>query len=369
MASHARHSKRYLNDRKQGGTIVSPTRRMIAAGLLAATVIPAIAGNAYAEGMSSAPVRHTVKASTGDAKATVMKDGTIASVRSFVGTRAGRSDFLSESTQAASRSEARGVVNDADWGGIEKIEIVQTKSTAQQDATRTLQDAINAAQPTLDSSEGKADDADRKALQDAINESKGMADDVSVSADSLNAQAAKLNDATKRVADAVNAYNARIAAAEAARSNRPSNRRGYASQPSQPQWDYDAWVAGHPDSPMGQKVLEYAKQFNGYPYVWAAAGPNAFDCSGLVMYVYAHFGVSLGHYSGSQMGAGTGVSDINHAAYGDIIASTSHAALFAGFDSDGEPIVFNALNPSAGVTFTKLKYAFPNGYVIRRIFN
>lgn len=38
----------------------------------------------------------------------------------------------------------------------------------------------------------------------------------------------------------------------------------------------------------------------GNPYVWGAAGPGAFDCSGLVMWAYAQAGVYLPHYSGAQ---------------------------------------------------------------------
>ena len=38
----------------------------------------------------------------------------------------------------------------------------------------------------------------------------------------------------------------------------------------------------------------------GDPYVWGAAGPDAFDCSGLVMWAYGQAGVSLPHYSGAQ---------------------------------------------------------------------
>lgn len=34
--------------------------------------------------------------------------------------------------------------------------------------------------------------------------------------------------------------------------------------------------------------------------MWGAAGPNSFDCSGLVMWAWAHAGVSLPHFSGSQ---------------------------------------------------------------------
>jgi cell wall-associated NlpC family hydrolase len=38
----------------------------------------------------------------------------------------------------------------------------------------------------------------------------------------------------------------------------------------------------------------------GDPYVWGAAGPDAFDCSGLVMWAYAQAGVYLPHFSGAQ---------------------------------------------------------------------
>lgn len=36
----------------------------------------------------------------------------------------------------------------------------------------------------------------------------------------------------------------------------------------------------------------------GKPYLWAAAGPNAFDCSGLVQYCYAAAGIDVPHQSG-----------------------------------------------------------------------
>jgi cell wall-associated NlpC family hydrolase/tetrahydromethanopterin S-methyltransferase subunit G len=46
----------------------------------------------------------------------------------------------------------------------------------------------------------------------------------------------------------------------------------------------------------------------GDPYVWAAAGPDAFDCSGLTMYAWAAAGVSLPHSSAMQYDATTRVS-------------------------------------------------------------
>jgi cell wall-associated NlpC family hydrolase len=46
----------------------------------------------------------------------------------------------------------------------------------------------------------------------------------------------------------------------------------------------------------------------GRPYVWAAAGPGSFDCSGLMEYAYAAAGVRLPHSSLGQSRMGTPVS-------------------------------------------------------------
>jgi peptidoglycan DL-endopeptidase CwlO len=48
------------------------------------------------------------------------------------------------------------------------------------------------------------------------------------------------------------------------------------------------------------EVVAIAQQHLGDPYVWAAAGPNAFDCSGLTMYCYAQIGISLPHLASVQ---------------------------------------------------------------------
>jgi cell wall-associated NlpC family hydrolase len=42
----------------------------------------------------------------------------------------------------------------------------------------------------------------------------------------------------------------------------------------------------------------------GQPYVWAAAGPDTFDCSGLVRYAYGRAGLRLTHYTGTQWNEG-----------------------------------------------------------------
>jgi peptidoglycan DL-endopeptidase CwlO len=55
-------------------------------------------------------------------------------------------------------------------------------------------------------------------------------------------------------------------------------------------------------NPTGNSVpvqaLRKALTRIGDPYVWAAAGPSEFDCSGLVVWSYAQIGISLPHYTG-----------------------------------------------------------------------
>ena len=56
-------------------------------------------------------------------------------------------------------------------------------------------------------------------------------------------------------------------------------------------------------------AIAVAKQQLGKPYVWGAAGPNSFDCSGLTMYAYGRAGVALPHYTGDQWNVGRHVSE------------------------------------------------------------
>jgi peptidoglycan DL-endopeptidase CwlO len=55
-------------------------------------------------------------------------------------------------------------------------------------------------------------------------------------------------------------------------------------------------------------VVGLAMEELGKPYSWGAAGPSTFDCSGLVMYVFAKMGVSLPHNAAAQFGYGTPVA-------------------------------------------------------------
>lgn len=55
---------------------------------------------------------------------------------------------------------------------------------------------------------------------------------------------------------------------------------------------------------MGQEIVDYAKQYLGYPYVYGGSGSSSFDCSGFTMYVYKKFGYSLSHSATAQSKCG-----------------------------------------------------------------
>lgn len=54
-------------------------------------------------------------------------------------------------------------------------------------------------------------------------------------------------------------------------------------------------------------LLGFAEQQLGRPYVYGAAGPSSFDCSGLVSYVFGHFGITLPHHAADQAAYGSAV--------------------------------------------------------------
>ncbi|MFB7297883.1 MULTISPECIES: C40 family peptidase [Streptomyces] len=76
-----------------------------------------------------------------------------------------------------------------------------------------------------------------------------------------------------------------------------------------------------------------AKSRVGMPYVWGAAGPGSFDCSGLTSWAFRQAGVSLPRTSQAQANAGTRINSLSALKPGDLIimrTDLSHVGFYAG---------------------------------------
>lgn len=87
---------------------------------------------------------------------------------------------------------------------------------------------------------------------------------------------------------------------------------------------------------LKQRALNVAKTKKGSAYQYGAAGPNRFDCSGLVMYSYGKVGKKLKHNAQAQYNASRHVSPGSRKP-GDLVfigrssKGIYHVGIYAGF--------------------------------------
>lgn len=147
------------------------------------------------------------------------------------------------------------------------------------------------------------------------------------------------------------------------------------------------------------ELVNYALSFEGYPYVWGGKGQEltranynaikasyptgyyndarmeayldkgmlAWDCSGFVQYVYAHFGYSVPGYTGDLVSVGEPVAGLNQAQPGDILVSHSstrqHTAIYVGI-KDGKHWTIEANSTDRGTILNQMTSNFDH---IRRV--
>jgi peptidoglycan DL-endopeptidase CwlO len=110
-----------------------------------------------------------------------------------------------------------------------------------------------------------------------------------------------------------------------------------------------------PASGRAAVAVHFAMAQIGKPYVYGAAGPSAYDCSGLTMAAWGAAGVGLPHSSSAQYGSGTHISP-SQLQPGDLVfyySPISHVGMYI-----GHGLIVNAENPSAGIRVTGL-YSMP----------
>ncbi|MCL1846642.1 MAG: NlpC/P60 family protein [Coriobacteriia bacterium] len=77
-------------------------------------------------------------------------------------------------------------------------------------------------------------------------------------------------------------------------------------------------------------ICQAAESRLGCPYVWAATGPNTFDCSGLTQWCYRQAGISIPRVDTSQRAAATSVLPVSQAEPGDIMWKYGHVGIYMG---------------------------------------
>jgi len=106
-----------------------------------------------------------------------------------------------------------------------------------------------------------------------------------------------------------------------------------------------------PASGRAAAAIRYAMAQVGDAYVYGAAGPNAFDCSGLTMMAWAQAGVSLPHSSSAQFSSGPRVAE-SDLRPGDLVfyySPISHVGIYL-----GNGLIVHAANPGTGVVVSAL---------------
>lgn len=106
------------------------------------------------------------------------------------------------------------------------------------------------------------------------------------------------------------------------------------SASAQQQWvnQYGANKVHPAPSSTGNGVVDSAMSRIGSPYAWGATGPNAFDCSGLMLWSYQQNGKSIPRTSQAQISGGTPVSKADLQP-GDIVGfypGVTHVGMYIG---------------------------------------
>ncbi|MEO3752191.1 NlpC/P60 family protein [Streptomyces sp. B6B3] len=191
-----------------------------------------------------------------------------------------------------------------------------------------------AAQRTLERRRAEAEDA----LEELAGERDRLAD--------------RRRAAEERLAEAREHYERLSAEERAERQAREERQRAAAalSSPSPVPTPAAARTAP-PPAPVSSRAaaaVAAAQSVLGAPYGWGQAGPDAFDCSGLIQWSYAQAGVALPRTSQGQAGAGPHVS-LDQAQPGDIVVYRSDASHVGMYVGDGQ--IVHSPHPGATVRY------------------
>ncbi len=167
-------------------------------------------------------------------------------------------------------------------------------------------------------------EAEQRTVASELAQQKQLLASIHTTISHLQAQEAAREQAARRAAEARLAAELaaaqRAATAQAQQSSSPSTQ---IVPPPPVNVPTGSPGAGHPEA------ASIALHYLGVPYAWGGASPSGFDCSGLVMYVYAQLGISLPHYTVAQWNA---TDPISSPAPGDLVFfnGLGHVGIYIG---------------------------------------
>ena len=251
-------------------------------------------------------------------------NGKIADLQDKLGTRArsmyrsGSSSFLDFVMGATSFEEFT-----QNWDLLNKM---NENDGQMVDETKTLREELQASKDEYARQEKIAADkaAEAKVIQTEAEAKVAQATEL---VNSLDAEAQAL--LAEEQAAAARAAAEQAAAEEAARQAQQSPSNGAGSGGGGSSYVPPVYNNGGGGGSVGNygSVVDYAMSRIGCPYVWAAEGPNAFDCSGLVRWAYLQVGVSLPHYTESLYACAKNRVPISEARPGDVLYRPGHVGI------------------------------------------
>jgi cell wall-associated NlpC family hydrolase len=226
------------------------------------------------------------QAETAVADATARIDATRAQIRQV-------KRLVRERAASLYRSAASGgSLSDLDVTDVQQLLIRNKYAAAQSARDDAALSQLGIAQEQLATQQATAERA--RAAADA---ERRRLDDAKTGIERANAQQQQLlKQVQGELAQLVAQEQARQAAAALAAA-RARFSRGVSAEGD---GDPGAYPNLPPNGPVAAAALAFARAQLGKPYLYAASGPNSYDCSGLVMAAFRSAGVSLPHYSGAM---------------------------------------------------------------------
>jgi cell wall-associated NlpC family hydrolase len=200
---------------------------------------------------------------------------------------------VSSTNELGSRSAYATAAADSDRQLLDRAKVAIEQLGLQQQALQQARAEAQKHSDALDSARQQIEQATAE-QQQLLSESQGR---IATLVDQVRAEREAAAEAAAR-AEMQREAAAQARAAEATTTQQPTSNTGGSSGTTDP-------TVGSPGNvpapnPSAQVAVDTARAQLGKPYVYAAAGPDSFDCSGLTMYAWAAAGVSLPHNAEAQ---------------------------------------------------------------------